>query len=216
MRSCSGPARPARSAPGGSPTAASRSRSSNRIWSAASAPSTPACPRRRCCVPGSCSTRRGGCRACRRPSRASSTSRPSLRRRDEVIHDLDDSGQLPWLEEQGIELFRGEGRLDGERRVVGRRRHPDRARAVVVATGKLGGDPPDRRARRGRRLEQPRGDHREAGAAEPDRARRRAGGLRAGTGVAELRGRGHPGRRRRAASSPGGAVRGRAGRRRAS
>ena len=41
-----------------------------------------------------------------------------LDRRDEVIHDLDDSGQLPWLEERGIELFRGEGRLDGERRVV--------------------------------------------------------------------------------------------------
>src|SRR5215813_4485465 len=41
-----------------------------------------------------------------------------LARRDEVIHDLDDSGQLPWLEERGIELLRGEGRLDGERRVV--------------------------------------------------------------------------------------------------
>src|SRR5260221_687228 len=38
-----------------------------------------------------------------------------LGRRDEVIHDLDDSGQLPWLEEHGIELLRGEGRLDGER-----------------------------------------------------------------------------------------------------
>src|SRR5436189_4387071 len=41
----------------------------------------------------------------------------ALRRRDEVIHDLDDSGQLPWLEERGIELFRGKGALDGERRV---------------------------------------------------------------------------------------------------
>src|SRR3954466_10788538 len=30
-----------------------------------------------------------------------------LARRDEVIHDRDDSGQLPWLEEKGIELFRG-------------------------------------------------------------------------------------------------------------
>src|SRR3954464_1372471 len=27
-----------------------------------------------------------------------------LPRRDEVIHDLDDSSQLPWLEERGIEL----------------------------------------------------------------------------------------------------------------
>src|SRR6188472_868066 len=42
----------------------------------------------------------------------------TLDRRDEVIHDLDDSGQLPWLKERGIELFRGEGRLDGERRVI--------------------------------------------------------------------------------------------------
>jgi len=40
----------------------------------------------------------------------------ALRRRDEVIHDLDDSGQLPWLEERGIDLFRGHGTIDGERR----------------------------------------------------------------------------------------------------
>src|SRR5688572_14259308 len=37
----------------------------------------------------------------------------ALARRDEVIHDLDDSVQLPWLEERGIELFRGSGALDG-------------------------------------------------------------------------------------------------------
>src|SRR3954451_6926091 len=41
-----------------------------------------------------------------------------LPRRDEIVHDLDDSSQLPWLEERGIELYRGEGRLDGERRVT--------------------------------------------------------------------------------------------------
>src|SRR5947209_7247962 len=29
--------------------------------------------------------------------------RAALHRRDEVIHDLDDSGQLPWLDERGIE-----------------------------------------------------------------------------------------------------------------
>src|SRR4029077_20382703 len=29
-----------------------------------------------------------------------------LARRDEVVHDLSDSSQLPWLEEHGIELFR--------------------------------------------------------------------------------------------------------------
>jgi dihydrolipoamide dehydrogenase len=58
-----------------------------------------------------------------------------LARRDEVIANLDDSGQVPWLEERGVTLFRGRGELDGERRVrvgddvlVGRR-------AVVIATG---------------------------------------------------------------------------------
>src|SRR5215210_9364823 len=40
-----------------------------------------------------------------------------LDRRDEVIHDLDDSSQLPWLERRGIALFRGHGRLAGERKV---------------------------------------------------------------------------------------------------
>ncbi|HEU5143067.1 MAG TPA: NAD(P)/FAD-dependent oxidoreductase [Solirubrobacterales bacterium] len=65
-----------------------------------------------------------------------------LTRRDEVIHRLDDSSQLPWLEERGIELFRGEGRLDGERRVlVGEERLTAR-RAVVVATGSGAAMPP--------------------------------------------------------------------------
>ncbi|MGI8944843.1 MAG: dihydrolipoyl dehydrogenase family protein [Thermoleophilaceae bacterium] len=58
-----------------------------------------------------------------------------LARRDEVIHDLDDSGQLPWLEQRGIELVRGHARLDGERRVrVGDELLLART-AVVVATG---------------------------------------------------------------------------------
>src|SRR3954451_17272519 len=65
-----------------------------------------------------------------------------LDRRDEVIHGLDDSGQLPWLEERGIELFRGEGRLDGDRRVIVGD-HMLRARqAVVVATGSGAAMPP--------------------------------------------------------------------------
>jgi pyruvate/2-oxoglutarate dehydrogenase complex dihydrolipoamide dehydrogenase (E3) component len=66
----------------------------------------------------------------------------ALARRDEVIHDLDDSSQLPWLEERGIELFRGRGRLDGERRVrVGDDTLVAR-RAVVVATGSAPAMPP--------------------------------------------------------------------------
>ncbi|MDQ6915722.1 MAG: NAD(P)/FAD-dependent oxidoreductase [Actinomycetota bacterium] len=64
-----------------------------------------------------------------------------LRRRDEVIHDLDDSSQLPWLEERGVELLRGHGRLEGERRV----RVGDQvleAGAVVIATGSVASVPP--------------------------------------------------------------------------
>jgi dihydrolipoamide dehydrogenase len=55
--------------------------------------------------------------------------------RDEVIHDLDDSSQLPWLEERGVTLLRGQARLEGERLVrVGDELLRAR-RAVVVATG---------------------------------------------------------------------------------
>ena len=58
-----------------------------------------------------------------------------LARRDEVIHDLDDSVQLPWLEQRGVMLVRGQGRLDGEMRVrVGDDVLVAR-QAVVVATG---------------------------------------------------------------------------------
>jgi pyruvate/2-oxoglutarate dehydrogenase complex dihydrolipoamide dehydrogenase (E3) component len=65
-----------------------------------------------------------------------------LARRDEVIHDLDDSGQLPWLEERRIEVFRGAGRLDGERRVVVGEQVLTATRAVVVATGSSAAMPP--------------------------------------------------------------------------
>ena len=45
-----------------------------------------------------------------------------LARRDEVIHDLDDSSQLPWLDDRGIELFRGAAEFAGERARHRRRR----------------------------------------------------------------------------------------------
>lgn len=58
-----------------------------------------------------------------------------LTRRDEVISNLDDSRQLPWLEARNVTIVRGRGRLDGERRVrVGDDVLVAR-RAVVVATG---------------------------------------------------------------------------------
>ena len=68
--------------------------------------------------------------------------RAVLDRRDEVIHDRDDSGQLPWLEEHGIELFRGSGRLDGERRVRVGEDLLGARRAIVVATGSGATMPP--------------------------------------------------------------------------
>jgi pyruvate/2-oxoglutarate dehydrogenase complex dihydrolipoamide dehydrogenase (E3) component len=58
-----------------------------------------------------------------------------LKRRDEVIHDLDDSGQLPWLAERGVELVRGHGRIDGERRVAVGEDVLVGAKGVIVATG---------------------------------------------------------------------------------
>ena len=58
-----------------------------------------------------------------------------LARRDEVIHELDDASQLPWLEERGVTLIRGRGRLDGERRVRVGDDVLVASTAVVVATG---------------------------------------------------------------------------------
>ena len=66
----------------------------------------------------------------------------ALARRDEVIHDLDDSGQLPWLEDRKIELFRGHGALDGERRVKVGDDMLGARRAVVIATGSSAAIPP--------------------------------------------------------------------------
>lgn len=65
-----------------------------------------------------------------------------LARRDEVIHNRDDSVQLPWLEERGIDLFRGAGRFDGERRVVVGDDALVARLAVVVATGSGAAMPP--------------------------------------------------------------------------
>ena len=40
-----------------------------------------------------------------------------LARRDQVVNDLDDANQVPWLVARNIELIRGHARLDGARRV---------------------------------------------------------------------------------------------------
>jgi pyruvate/2-oxoglutarate dehydrogenase complex dihydrolipoamide dehydrogenase (E3) component len=66
----------------------------------------------------------------------------TLARRDEIIHGLDDDAQLPWLEERGIELIRGRGRLSGERRVSVDDEEIEAKRAVFLATGSLPAMPP--------------------------------------------------------------------------
>ncbi|MFZ0388644.1 MAG: NAD(P)/FAD-dependent oxidoreductase [Solirubrobacteraceae bacterium] len=68
--------------------------------------------------------------------------RATLRRRDQVIHDLSDDAQLPWLKDKGITLVRGQGRLDGERRVMVGDRVLEAARAVVIAVGSGAAIPP--------------------------------------------------------------------------
>jgi pyruvate/2-oxoglutarate dehydrogenase complex dihydrolipoamide dehydrogenase (E3) component len=58
-----------------------------------------------------------------------------LERRDEIIHDLDDSIMEPWLTKRGVTVVRERGRLDGERRVQAGDETLVARRAVVVATG---------------------------------------------------------------------------------
>ena len=61
--------------------------------------------------------------------------RSVLDRRDEIIHGLDDSHMEPWLDDRGVSIVRGAGRLDGERRVrVGDDVLVAR-QAVIVSTG---------------------------------------------------------------------------------
>ncbi len=65
-----------------------------------------------------------------------------LDRRDEVVHNVDDSAQLPWLEERGIDLFRGNACCDGERRIIVGDDLLEAERAIVVATGSMAAMPP--------------------------------------------------------------------------
>jgi dihydrolipoamide dehydrogenase len=68
-------------------------------------------------------------------------------RRDSVVHDWNDASQLDWLDGKGIELVRGLGRLDGERRVVVDRGDGEpvvleASAAVAVCTGSRAAIPP--------------------------------------------------------------------------
>ena len=138
----------------------------------------------------------------------------ALARRDEVIHDLDDSSHVGWLEKREIALFRGAGPARWRAAGAGGRGHAHREARRCRRDGVLAGDPPDRRARRSRPVGEPRGDDREARARKPRGAWRRVRRGRARAGMADAwfgrdadRGRGsHP--------VAGGAIRERAGRRR--
>src|SRR6201992_2066585 len=65
-----------------------------------------------------------------------------LKRRDARTHDRDASGQLRWLEERKIDLYRGEGRFVGEGRIAVGDDELVATRAVVVATGSGAKTPP--------------------------------------------------------------------------
>ena len=103
-----------------------RSRSSSRTWSAASAPTTPACPRRRCCDP-----RELLAEARRVPGVAEAVTRRARRRGGAGPPRRGDPRPRRLLPASlaGGPRHRAlprRGRLDGERRVVGRRRRPAR------------------------------------------------------------------------------------------
>jgi pyruvate/2-oxoglutarate dehydrogenase complex dihydrolipoamide dehydrogenase (E3) component len=66
----------------------------------------------------------------------------ALRRRDEIVHDLSDDAQLPWIEQRSIELVRGHGAIAGEREIrVGDELLRAR-RAVILAPGTAAAIPP--------------------------------------------------------------------------
>ncbi len=65
-----------------------------------------------------------------------------LRRRDEIIHDQDDSAQLPWLEQRSVTLLRGHARLVGPRTLEIDGRAVGARRAVVLAPGSVAAVPP--------------------------------------------------------------------------
>ena len=65
-----------------------------------------------------------------------------LARRDEIVHDLDDSSMLPWLEERNITLIRGHGVLAGEKRVKVDDEELEARRAVILGSGTTATMPP--------------------------------------------------------------------------
>ncbi len=65
----------------------------------------------------------------------------ALEWRNQVVSNYDDSGQLPWLEERGIELIRGAGRITGKGEVDVDGQGVE-AEHIVIATGSSAAIPP--------------------------------------------------------------------------
>ena len=75
------------------------------------------------------------------PSPVSIDIAEALEWRNEVVSNYDDSGQLPWLEERGIELIRGAGRITGKGEVDVDGQGVE-AEQIVIATGSSAAFPP--------------------------------------------------------------------------
>jgi len=66
----------------------------------------------------------------------------ALKRRDEIVHELSDDAQLPWLKERGIELVRGTATIAAEREVHVGEQRLHATRAVILAPGSSALIPP--------------------------------------------------------------------------
>jgi pyruvate/2-oxoglutarate dehydrogenase complex dihydrolipoamide dehydrogenase (E3) component len=65
-----------------------------------------------------------------------------LRRRDEVVHDLSDDAQMPWIEKRDITLVRGQGVVSGEREIRVGEELLHARKAVILAPGTGASIPP--------------------------------------------------------------------------
>jgi pyruvate/2-oxoglutarate dehydrogenase complex dihydrolipoamide dehydrogenase (E3) component len=65
-----------------------------------------------------------------------------LRRRDEVVHNLSDDAQMPWVRERGITLVRGQGVVAGEREIQVGDELLCARKAVILAPGTGAAMPP--------------------------------------------------------------------------
>ena len=134
--------RPERWRRGGSAAPGTAWRSSRTAWSAASARSGRACRPRALLRPYEALAEALRIPGAREALTGSLDVQAVLDRRDEIIHDLDDSEQLPWLEDRGVTLVRGVGVLAGEGRVKVGDEELEATQAVILATGSLPAMPP--------------------------------------------------------------------------